>query len=370
MSLLVDDFGCRPDGRFLERIAIGAGSAALTDPGGTLRASDVGKNISIPGAIDLVATIADLIDRKDVSTAAMTAGNTTLTATFQPGQEGFRADLDVGLRITVAGAGPGGSTLLSDVVAVLSQSSIRLADAASTTVINALAILNRPDRVALSDYARASTAGVTVDLGNRTIVDGAMIVGQRGLTSETAKFSSLDLGKSVTILLAGRLVTTIQSFTSQTQVTLAAPAQRTVQSGLADVWQTDSRPGLESLLASLDQRDVEAVEIVFNSGVYDFTRGPVPSPSSGAIGLVGLRNLTLRGAGIGATIIRLMPNQDLHGPDTHVIEMTDCKRLTLRDLSVHGSYLTMDRVNEQMHGIQLGPGCEEIEVERVRVFQS
>ncbi|PWT97886.1 MAG: hypothetical protein C5B51_30415 [Terriglobia bacterium] len=78
MFLHVDDFGCRPDGRFFEWIAIGAASAVLADPDGTLRATDVGKNIAVPGAVDLVATIADLIDRKDVPNAAMTAGDMTL----------------------------------------------------------------------------------------------------------------------------------------------------------------------------------------------------------------------------------------------------------------------------------------------------
>jgi hypothetical protein len=370
MLLHVNDFGCRPDGRFLERVSMAAGSAVLNAGDGTLRATDVGKDIAVPGAVDVVATIARLLDRKDADNASMDAGSAILQASLPAGQ-GFRADLHKGKRITVAGAGPGGARLVTDVLEVPDRSTLELADAASTSVTNAKAILNRPDRVALSDYARASTDGVTIDVGDRTVNDAAMTVGQRGLSSATAKFSSLDLDKSVTVRGAGLLVTTIQSFQTDSRVTLAASAQRAVTEGLADVWKTDSRPGFQSLLSALGSLEVESAEIVFDPGVYDFSRVPAGTPNiAAAIALVGLRNVTLRGSGQGLTVLRLMPNQDLAGPDTHVVQMRDCKNLTLRDLSVHGAYLTMDAVNEQMHGIQLNAGCDGIVVERVRVFQS
>ena len=48
----------------------------------------------------------------------------------------------------------------------------------------------------------------------------------------------------------------------------------------------------------------------------------------------------------------------------------DCRNSTIGDLSVHGAYLTLAHVNEQMHGIQINQGSEEILIERVRVFQS
>ena len=51
-----------------------------------------------------------------------------------------------------------------------------------------------------------------------------------------------------------------------------------------------------------------------------------------------------------------MPNQDLSGPDTDVIRTADCKNLTIRDLSVHGAYLTLAQVNPQMHGILIDAG--------------
>jgi hypothetical protein len=363
MILNADNAGCVPDGRFLERATIAAASAMLTDADRNLRATDVGKNIAIPGASDLVAPIAQLVDRKDVANASMAAGSTTLTAPLPPGQ-GFRADLNLGQRITVAGAGFGGSTLVSDVVQVLNATTLTLANAAATTVAQAVAILNRPDLVALDNHARANADNVTVNLGDRTVVDAHMTVGSRGLQSPTARFSSVDLGKVVSIANAGLLVTTIQSFQSTSQVSLALAAQRAVTGGTTDIWKTDSRPVFEQLLASLDSLDVQGAEIQFGPGVYDFSRSPQSGAAAG-IALRGLRNLTIRGAGPGVTVLRLMPNQNLQLPDTHVIHAFDCRNLTIGDLSVHGAYLTLAHVNEQMHGIQINQGSEEIRVERV-----
>jgi Right handed beta helix region len=370
MQLHVNDFGCVPDGRVLERVTIAAGSAVLTSLDGGLRATDAGKNIAIPGAADLVATIASLAARTDVKNASMTAGSKVLTAIFaDPQEERFRASLHTGLRIVVSGAGPGGQPLLTDVAKVIDQATLELVDAASTKVTGVLATLNRPDFVGLSNYARRSVANVRVDLKDRVINDAGMTLGSRGLTSQTAKFSVLDLNKKVTIQAAGLFVTTIQSVTSATQANLAAPAPRavTVQDRGADVWKTDSRPGLEKLLASLPNQDVESAEICFGPGVYDFTVGT----QRAAIGLRNLRNLTFRGAGTGATVIRLMPNQTFEqGADAHVIGIFGSRNLTFRELSVHGSYLTLGNATEQMHGIDITAGSEEIAVHRVRVFQS
>jgi hypothetical protein len=382
MILHANDFGCVPDGRFLERISITAGSAVLNDPDSILRPTDVGKNIAIPGAIDLETTIARLVEHREVRGASMVAGSKELKGTlFDPvkpaGQDEERfLDVHVGRRITVAGADPNGPnhTLVSEITEVKDDGkTIVLADAAATSVSDIRVILNRPDLVVLGDYARRPIDAATIDLGDRTITDGEMELGAPGLRSETANFSSLDLEKPVTIRAAGLLVTTIHSFDSKTQVTLAEPAEREVKEGegTADVWKTDSRPALELLLAALESLHSEAAEIQFSPGVYDFTRIPnIAHPMAAAIGLQGLKNLTIRGSGIGVTILRLMPQQDLGKPNTHVIETRDCKNLTIRDLSIHGAFLTMASINEQMHGVFLNEGSERIVVEWVRVFQS
>src|SRR3954452_20062002 len=135
MLLSVDDFGCVPDGRYFEQVSIQASSTQLSAAGGGLRPTDVGKRIAVPGAVDLVATISELLLRKDVARASMEADSATLTAVF-PQQSGlfFQAGVHEGLRITVAGAGPQGATLVSDVSRVTSGTTLELTDPASTTV--------------------------------------------------------------------------------------------------------------------------------------------------------------------------------------------------------------------------------------------
>jgi hypothetical protein len=381
MILHANDFGCVPDGRFLERASLIAGSAVLTDLDGILRLTDVGKYIAIPGAVDLVTTIARLAEHREVRNAQMGAAGqdpSQLTGIlFNPeepvgqDEEPFLESVHIGRRITVAGAGPGGSTLVSDIVNIIDTTTIVLAHAASTPVTNARVILNRPDRVALDDYARRTVSNLSINLGDRTITDAEMTIGGRALNSESARFSSEDLGKAVTIEAAGVLVTTILSFQSTNQVTLCAPSQWAVTEGQADVWKTDSRTGLELLLSAINSLPEGETEIQFAPGVYDFRRsGDATSPINGVIGLRGMRDLTIRGSGAGVTVLRLMPGQDLNSLNTHVIETQDCRRLTFSDLSVHGAYLTMAKTNEQMHGIFLNEGSQEIIIERVRVFQT
>ena len=312
-----------------------------------------------------------------VKNASMSFGDPTrLTGTLKDPRRPdaaaleFRERLHAGMRITVAGAGPAGSTLVSDVVEVVNTTTIILADATSAAVSSVEVILNDPDLVALSNYARRDVSDLTVDLGDRSVGDAAMRIGGRGLQSATARFSSLDLDKQVAIQAAGLLVTAIQSIGGPTQATLTTPAQRAVESVQADVWKTDSRPGLELLLeAAQPARRVRRDRVrtgrlrlhaLPNLADFDECRHRA----------AGCEHLTLRGSGAGATILRLTPNQDLSKPDTHVIETVDCRNLTLRDLSVHGAYLTMGNTNEQIHGININQDSEDIVVEHVRVFQS
>ena len=107
MLFHVNDMGLVPDGRFLEHASIEAGSPVLTDLDGNLRTTDVGKNIAIPGAADLDARIAELLERKNVANASMDAGSPTLTAAFPLDEDPFE-ESNVKQRITVAGAGLAG----------------------------------------------------------------------------------------------------------------------------------------------------------------------------------------------------------------------------------------------------------------------
>ena len=118
MSLHADDFGCVPDGRFLESVSIDAGTSVLSVVDGVMRPTDIGKSVAVPGAADLIATIATLADEVRVRNSSMSAGAASLTGTlFNPENPDvdlvFRDDLHLGMRISVAGAGAGGTILLS-----------------------------------------------------------------------------------------------------------------------------------------------------------------------------------------------------------------------------------------------------------------
>ena len=80
-----------------------------------------------------------------------------------------------------------GQTLVTNIVAVTGETTIVLADAASTPVSGGTAILNRPDRVGLDDYARHTMDNLTIGLKDRTIADGEMTIGGRALISATAR---------------------------------------------------------------------------------------------------------------------------------------------------------------------------------------
>jgi Right handed beta helix region len=375
MRFHADDFGCVADGRYLQAVSIGGGSAILTVPAGTVVGTEVGKQIAIPGAVDLVATVAELVGSKTVLNASIEVGSTRLLIVLVDNEQPFPGQAHVGFRVTVEGAGPGGITLLTDVVGVEDGGlTLVLALPAATTVHGVRAVVNDPGLVLLSNHARATVGPVPVDLGNREVSDAAMIVGDRLLRSETAAFSSLDLLKTVTIGGAGHLATTITAAIDDVTVQLAAPAQRPVTDGPADVWKTDSGPGVRDLLDAVRASGAEFAEIIFGPGLYDLTRSEAGLPA--AVGLERFANLTIRGAGPGVTVLRLMPEQPLFADngrtvlDTHIAMARDCHKLTIRDLTLYGAYLTMQAAAEQMHGLNINQGCRDVVVDKVEVFQS
>jgi hypothetical protein len=376
MQLCADDFGCVPDGRVLDSVQIHAGSTQLDVLDGALLPVDVGKHIAVPGAVDLKTTIAELERRTDCL-GTIRAGSNQLDATPRPGGPALDGAYR-GLRITVAGAGPGGRTLVTDVTAAADapgaspgDKTFTLAQPAAIAVALADTTLNDPDRVQLGDHARAGAAAFRVDLGDRVIQVAGMTVGQDVLVSPGAGFSSEDLTKTVIVPDAGCLFATIDAITGTNRVSLSESAQRTVSGGPADVWQTDSRPGFELLLGALAGLNVQNADILFRAGVYDFTRAPATSGSlPAALGLAGLHNAMLRGAGQGLTVLRLMPGQDLGAFDTHVLMARGCRGLTVRDLTVNGAYLTLGSVGVQAHGIVVDYGCEDVVVDSAGVFQT
>jgi hypothetical protein len=89
-------------------------------------------------------------------------------------------------------------------------------------------------------------------VGNGELVtDGAMTSGSAVLTSATAAFVSGDVGKKIAVPTssgaAGMLVTTISSYTSAIQVTLAATAPQTVSNATV-LWGSDDSSKIQSAL--------------------------------------------------------------------------------------------------------------------------
>jgi hypothetical protein len=375
--LLANNFGCIPEGRFLRQASIDAGSDILTELDGPLTPADVDKLIAIPGTVELETTIARLIDRQEVKQAEMKKDSDELTGTLVSLNEKNEEVIEtfqprhVGRRITVAGAGPDGKTLVTDIKHVKDGKTIILAAKASQAVSGTQVILNRRNQVALDDYARRSVNSVTVKLKDRKITDARMIVGGRALVSETAGFSSEDLGTKVIIPAAGLLVTRIKKFIHSHKIVLVNQAQYTVIEGQADIWsKNDSRPCLEKLFDHLIEQNIKAAVIQFDAGIYDFTRMPDDSsPLNAAIGLFEKSNLTFKGAGPTMTALRLRPDQDLSAV-THMIEMIDCGQIVFQNLTILGSYLTMRKAGEQLHGITLNEGSHDIVIENVQVFQT
>jgi hypothetical protein len=374
MSLKVEDFGGRAVGRHLTNVSIAAGSNVLAAEDGVFRTSDVGKLIALPGAVDLVTSLADFPKPKlDIDNAQMQAGSDILTALGA----GFATRVHTGMRITVQGAGPDGNTLLSDVMTVIDDGTVRVADAAATTVVNTVAQLNVPDRVRMADYPRVAVGPLDLEVHGRPLPKATLTIGDPLLRCATGLFSSLDLGEQMTVPGAGCLVTTILGISSDKSATLGAASNYTIEQGIAEAWSADSdgtigsdtRPAFDDLLAALQTSEVVSGEIEFGAGVYDFTRPAGTSGLPAAIALEGVSNLTLCGAGRGVTILRMMPGQDLSQGDASLLMVRDCHHLTIRDLTLYGAYLTMGASGEPMHGIHLNTGCLDVTVEQVDVEQ-
>ena len=99
------------------------------------------------------------------------------------------------------------------------------------------------------DYGAVSDAQSTVD--------GAMTSGSKTLTSVAGLFAAGDVGKTISVQAAGGtggsqqpLVTTIASYLSSTQVTLAAAATQTV-TGMGVIWGTDNYPAFNAWITAL-----------------------------------------------------------------------------------------------------------------------
>ena len=170
---------------------------------------------------------------------AMSTGSAVLTASDAPFTSGM-----VGLSISVSGAGSGGSTLITTVASYTSTSSITLsaANASGGNVTNAN-VLTTGEYLFTNGFSgsyntgnNSSTSGFQCISANSNISTvGAMASTSSGvLTASNAPFDSGMVGAGITATgcgnASGLLTSTIASYQSTTQVTLANDA-KTVCSG-------------------------------------------------------------------------------------------------------------------------------------------
>ena len=126
---------------------------------------------------------------------------------------------DTGASVTVAGAGPSGATLTTNIQEYNGPTLVTLATPASTTV--------------------SGVSTTITDLPSRTVTDGAIASGSTTFTSATANFVSTDVGANIYVLGAFlplqpalALVATITAVLNSTTVTLSVPAGSTVVGAL------------------------------------------------------------------------------------------------------------------------------------------
>ncbi|HUC20998.1 MAG TPA: hypothetical protein VMR98_05930, partial [Candidatus Polarisedimenticolaceae bacterium] len=137
------------------------------------------------------------------------------------------------------------------------------------------------------DAVEASTAGLPVMVAvkpeahgalrdGKEVYDAAMNNGSAVLTSASGLFVPGDVGKAITVTTVGvipndSLSTTILSYQSATQVTLAAVANST-QTGRQAVWGTDDtaaiKAALNAAVAACQANKTYYCQVQFSSGIY------------------------------------------------------------------------------------------------------
>lgn len=123
----------------------------------------------------------------------------------------------------------------------------------------------------------------------KVAVDGAMTNGQAVLTSASGQFTAKDVGKPIEVSHAGAtgvttLVTTIQSFQSATQVTLAATASATVTASLV-MWATDDTIAIQKAInaagTGIALTGGATVYLPISTGLFYGVAGPLVTTASG-----------------------------------------------------------------------------------------
>jgi hypothetical protein len=131
----------------------------------------------------------------------------------------------------------------------------------------------------MSTVAALSLADFNPAADAQLVYDGQMTAGSAVLTSASGKFSSADVGKQIHVGGAGaassgfpnKLVSTIASYESPTQVTLANAATTTVPNPAVPepgvIWGTDDAPAFQAALNSI-ANGVDSQDLIIPAGNY------------------------------------------------------------------------------------------------------
>jgi hypothetical protein len=114
--------------------------------------------------------------------------------------------------------------------------------------------------------------------------------------------------------------------------------------------------------AAINALPAEGGTVRIPAGTYLFTATPRSSIGR-AIDLFRRSNVTLAGAGMEQTILRMAPGASYNG-DTDVVLIEASSGITMRDLTIDGNRAQVTYVDEQSHGVNLR-GSSNVRFERV-----
>ena len=208
-------------------------------------------------------------------------------------------------------------------------------------------------------------------VGNTVVLtDGAMTSGSAVLTSSSAVFTSADVGKSISVYGAATsgytLLTTIASFQSTTQVTLAATANLTV-SGAQFGYGTNDTTALSNATAAISTK---SGKLYIPNGIY-FNNNPITIGNYSSVtgeselGAILFNNgITIAGNGTSVSTLGIELNGRRAGASRY------------NGITVQGSNHYIDKIsirNFTNYGIELrnnntyGGGCKNIYINSVDI---
>lgn len=149
----------------------------------------------------------------------------------------------------------------------------------------------------------------------------------------------------------------------------SAPAQETTVNvkdfGAEGNGISEDQSAFEKAIGQLKQ--LGGGKLYIPAGTYIVTKHTVGA--AGTIQLNGVSNIEIFGDGWDKSIIKLKPGPLYNNlGDTHVIKLNNASHITLRDLTIDGSRLTLASKNEQMHGLYLF-NSNDILVQRVKFYR-